>query len=314
MLANPTIVHRLKNDYTITERVYEGDICDLYACKYEVEEVEVEKPPLPKGATAWDRIRLEGEVPEPPDSGMALFKIARSSVDNDLVKHEAVVLRRIWPEGQEDEKFFRYLPRLVDSGEHESLQYNIFPRFSEYVSLADILKAYPDGIDFKDMVWMFKRALVGIGFVHKCSVVHGAMIPPHILVHPVEHGAKLIDWSYAVEDQKHPVKAMVPEWDRYYSEAILNKRRVAPATDIEMITRCMMGLVGGDPKTGKMPDAVPERIQGFMGNLLDNGYVESTWDIAELAWEVHDAFDDLLRKVVGKRKYRPFKMPEASPS
>ena len=33
-----------------------------------------------------------------------------------------------------------------------------------------------------------------------------------------------------------------------------------------------------------------------------------------LGWEIHVAFDELLRKVVGKRKYRPFEMPEVSAS
>lgn len=296
-MDNPTdITTESGQKFTVTEQLFEGDITDLYACDYEVDEVV---KAVKKAPTIWDRLRDDDDI----DPGLGIVKIARNTLDNDLVQHEVEILRYLWPAGQTEEKFYRYLPHCLVSGEYDSRAYNVFPRFDGYISMADILRAYPEGIDFRDMVWMFKRTLAGLGFVHRKEVVHGAIIPPHILVHPTDHGAKIVDWCYAVQYAKHPVKAMVPEWEAYYAEAIPNKRGATPGTDIEMITRCAVGLIGGDPKTGKIPDTVPREIIAFFRRLLD--------DQPENAWTVHEAFDKLLEKVVGKRKYRPFAMPDA---
>jgi len=278
-------------EFTIGERVFDGDICDLHECTYEAEAV------LPEDATAWDRIRLEGEV-----GGQALLKVSRSRTDNDLVEHEANIVRAIYPPDMADEKFFRYLPRLIGSTVVDGRAANIFPRFQGYVSLADILVAYPKGIDFRDMVWMYKRALAGIGFVHS-DVIHGALIPPHILVHPTEHGAKIIDWCYAIQNNRHPVKAMVPAFEDYYAPEILQKRRATTFTDTAMITKCAIGLVGGDPTTGDMPDTVPDEIQAF---LKREAFASGTLS----SWDMHEEFDKVLKRVIGKPKYREFKMPE----
>jgi len=307
-MKNPTpITTESGQKFTVTNQLFEGDIADLYACDYEVDDVVAKGAPK-KAPTIWDRLRDDEDI----DPGLGIFKMARSTWDNDFIEHEAEILRYLWPEGQTEEKFFRYLPHCLCSGQHDSQAYNVFPRFDGYVSMADILRAYPDGIDFRDMVWMFKRTLAGIGFVHRQDVVHGAMIPPHILVHPTDHGAKIVDWCYAVQYAKHPVKAMVPEWGAYYAEAIPNKRGVTPGTDIEMIIRCAIGLIGGNPVTGDFPKTVlqsrsrgrkslPLEVAEFLKELL--------LDLPEDAWKVHERFDKLLEKVVGKRKYRPFVMP-----
>jgi serine/threonine protein kinase len=128
-----------------------------------------------------------------------LAKIARDPRDNDLLANEIAILNALYPKGQKNEKFYRYLPRVVDTAwlpDHHLAMF--LPYYEGYVSLADIIAAYPGGIDFRDMVWMYKRLLAGLGFVGARMVVHGAVLPTHVLVHPTEHGAKIIDWSYAL--------------------------------------------------------------------------------------------------------------------
>ena len=128
-----------------------------------------------------------------------VLKIGRDRKDNDLLENEARILNYLYPSTQKDEKFYRYLPRLLDTARLPDKRHvSIFPLMEGYVSCQDILAAYPQGIDFRDMVWMYKRLLSGIGFAHEMGVVHGAILPPHVLVHPTGHGAKIIDWSYAL--------------------------------------------------------------------------------------------------------------------
>jgi hypothetical protein len=67
-------------------------------------------------------------------------------------------------------------------------------------------------------------------------------------------------------------------------------------------------LLGGDPGTLRMPDAVPGKIQAFLIGCALNAPHARPND----AWELHKEFDELMYRLVGKRKYRPFAMPRPS--
>jgi len=297
--ADPVIVRVKKRKYTIREKLFQGDQCDLYACTYQ-------DPRGPKDGDAWDML-MEDEPtgPEHP----AVLKLVMSAAYNDLADNEVRILKHLYPADQKEEKFYRYLPKPIDSftirGTSGSQRKAIvFPRHEGYISLAQILRAYPKGIDFRDLVWMFKRALAGIGFAHHEGVVHGAVVPDHILVHPKQHGAKVIDWSYAVmrKDGKERVKAFSPPWQDLYAPEILAKQVPTPSTDIYMLAKCAVALLGGDTTTNKMPISVPTQIRGFIESCL----IKSPSRRPDNAWKLHEEFDDLLEKIVGKPRYRPF--------
>ena len=42
--------------------------------------------------------------------------------------------------------------------------------------------AYPDGVDPRDVAWMWRRLLVALGLAHRAGVVHGAVLPEHVLI------------------------------------------------------------------------------------------------------------------------------------
>ena len=130
----------------------------------------------------------------------AVLKVARDFRDNDLLENEARVLNRLYPKHQKEGDFYRYLPRILDTAKVSGgLHVTAFPYFGEYLSLAEILPSFPNGVDFRDVAWMYKRILAALGFIHSKGVIHGAILPTHVLVHPIEHGAKILDWSYALD-------------------------------------------------------------------------------------------------------------------
>jgi hypothetical protein len=73
-------------------------------------------------------------------------------------------------------------------------------------TLADVKRAHPDGVDGRTAVWMWRRILELLAWLHASDVAHGAVLPEHVLVHPRDHGAVLVGWSRAaVGDAKlHP--------------------------------------------------------------------------------------------------------------
>jgi serine/threonine protein kinase len=263
----PVVITRGKRRYVVGAPMASGDLCDIHACTY-----------------------ADGS-----DDRRAVFKIARHAAENDLVQNEARILTKLYPKGTPDEKFFRYLPQLIDTftlrspARSKARQVNVLAMVDEYVSLAEVLAAYPKGIDFRDAVWMLKRMLSGLGFAHVNGVVHGAVLPPHVLVGPVNHGAKVIDWSYAVEAGER-VRAISPAYRTWYAPEVLAKTPPTSATDLYMWAMCAVALMGGDISARTFPATVPRPLASFVGScLLANPRLRP-----QDAWDLHKEFDELL--------------------
>ncbi len=64
-------------------------------------------------------------------------------------------------------------------------------------SLAQVVDANPQGIAPRHAVWLWRRMLEVLAFVHGNGWVHGGIGPDHALVHPENHGVLLIGWSRA---------------------------------------------------------------------------------------------------------------------
>lgn len=65
-------------------------------------------------------------------------------------------------------------------------------------SLAEVQRAHPHGLqDERHAVWLWRRLLDVLGYVHGAGWTHGDVSPGHALVHPGDHGVLLIGWSRA---------------------------------------------------------------------------------------------------------------------
>src|SRR5439155_20075146 len=106
-------------------------------------------------------------------------------------------------------------PRLVESFRHRDpgsgagRRVTVVAAAEGLRSLAEVRAAYPDGVDGRDAVWMWRRLLVALGLAHRAGVVHGAVVDDHVLIQPAQHGVVLVDRCYAVLDGGR-VAALVP--------------------------------------------------------------------------------------------------------
>lgn len=258
-----------------------------------------------------------------------LFKVISDGTNNDLAQTEARVLDKLYPPGAKEERFYRFLPKMHDTfvlkGPGYQRRVNVMQWFPEHRGLDEVLRVFPDGIDFRDMVWMFKRILHGIGHAHENQVIHGALLPPHVMIHPVDHGAKIIDWSYAVELKPAAPKPSAGYWGRphadvygtnphvcaisneyrdFYPPEVLERLTPSPATDIYIAARTCMALIGGTSKV-LIPPSLPRSVAAFFQRCLASHQGQRPQN----AWDAHEELDHILQKAVGKRKYRPFPMP-----
>ena len=64
-------------------------------------------------------------------------------------------------------------------------------------SLAALRANHPGGIDARHLVWMWRRTLDVLAYVHAIGWAHNAIHPGHLLVQPRDHGIVIIGWASA---------------------------------------------------------------------------------------------------------------------
>ena len=157
-------------------------------------------------------------------------------------------------------------------------------------TLADVARAYPDGVDPRAAVWMWRRALEVLGWGHRSGYAHGAVLPEHLLVHPRDHGVVLVGWSHA---ERH-------------AERHGGASRATPAADITAATRTLVGVLGGDPERATLPTAVPGPLADLLVTHADPGARQGRTDDA---WELMERVASAARTAYGPPTYLPFTMP-----
>lgn len=258
-----------KRAYAATGALYKGQIATLYPC-------------------TW----MEGD-----DERQGLMKMPRSPRDSDLMQAEATALKTL---GAAEEKYRPFVPTLVESFRHRDKvsrierRVNVTARLDGFYSLGEVALAYPHGVAHQDAAWMFRRLLTVLGFAHENGIVHGAVIPAHVLIHPAKHGLVLTDWCYSVE-----TKTALRAWDEnmvlFYPPEVEAKEPATQATDIFMAAKTLRALVG--PKSGSA-------LRAFVrGCTLERESMRP-----HDAWDLLGEYDELLYRLYGPRKYRPFKM------
>lgn len=238
--------------------------------------------------------------------GDELLKIPRAPADNDLMEREARALARLDREG--DPRHRAYAPRLVESFRHRESgaaggaerRVNVLRRLDGFHTLDAVRAAYPGGVDPRDAAWMWRRLLVALGWAHRAGVVHGAVVPDHVLIHPARHGLVLVDWCYSVvADPTGTVPALVERYRDLYPPEVTRRRPATPATDIHMASLCMADLMGG---------RVPRPLRSFVRGCTLPAEARRPHD----AWRLLAELDEVLERLYGPRAFRPFTVPDGT--
>jgi hypothetical protein len=283
------IMQTARGSYEFLRLQETGDLCDIYAVAATL-----------KGGEEYS----------------ALGKVAHMAADNDLLRAEALAIGRL-RSSSGDPKRFAFIPELLDTFMYSEVgkprrATNIIARLGGFYSLEQVQAAYPGGITSLDMAWMWRRALAALGYAHGLGIIHGAVVPRHIMIHPEQHGFVLVGWLYAsiTDNGAHPpIKAIVEQYRAWYPEEVLAKRPPNPATDIAMAARAMVAVLGGDPLTGSLPEAtIPKPIRAYLQGCLAPKQTMRPDDALGLLEE----FDELLERLgtpYYPRRFHSFTMP-----
>ncbi|MEU6175963.1 molecular chaperone DnaJ [Streptantibioticus parmotrematis] len=229
-----------------------------------------------------------------------LLKIPLDPADNDLTHREARALTTLATTA--DPRHRAYAPTLVESFRHRDeggteRRVNVLRPLTGFRTLAEVEVAYPGGVDPRDAAWMWRRLLVALGWAHRAGLVHGAVLPEHVLIHPERHGLVLVDWCYATAVGE-TVPALVSRHRDLYPPEVPGRRPATPATDLHLASTCVARLTR---------DLAPRPMRAFLRGCLLPAEARRPHD----AWRLLAELDDLLDRLYGPRVFRPFHLPAA---
>lgn len=134
---------------------------------------------------------------------LATVKLSSASEAASLYAREAEVareLQRLDADGA-GAYFSKLLPEVMSQGAVEGSpgrQCLVLRHPSGFWgSLAALNERQPSGLDPRHGVWIWRRMLEVLNFVHRQGWCHGDIRPEHALVHPADHGVRLIGWAAA---------------------------------------------------------------------------------------------------------------------
>lgn len=191
-----------------------------------------------------------------------IIKVALDPEFNDLVHNEAVILDDLRRKAANIPGTEQFLPRLLDTFIYRGHRnVNVIERAEGYYTLEEIREAYPEGLPPQAAGWMGNRLFECLSMMTVNGVVHGAILPPHVMFHfgdqddPIRHTMQLIDWTLAL--QRDPSTGVWPKRagriERYADFYPPEKAvEVTPATDLAMAAACLQYVMGGDVKTGTL--------------------------------------------------------------
>ncbi|NTV63510.1 MAG: DnaJ domain-containing protein [Oscillochloris sp.] len=235
----------------------------------------------------------------------ALLKVASSPRNSDLLQAEAAALRRL-DEQLEGQALRAHFPTWVESfrlrdASGSQRQVNVLRPEPESYTLAEVLRAYPQGLHPADAAWMFNRILAALASAHSLGLVHGAVLPAHVLIRPSDHNGILIDWCYSVAIGE-PLKAISPDYADDYPPEVAARQGATPASDLYMAARLLVRLLGGS--AGQPPAATPRPIAALLRACLIPAPARRHND----AWQVLADFRSILGDLYGPPAFRPFRM------
>lgn len=136
-----------------------------------------------------------------------ILKIGAPTGRKDVFDREIAALTALQASKGADAAYFTTrLPQVVQCGlttgtpgyEHQVLVLRHACGF--WGSLDQARASHPAGVDARHIVWIWRRTLEALGFVHRQGWSHGDLRPEHLLVHPRDHGILLCGWSRARSD------------------------------------------------------------------------------------------------------------------
>ncbi len=243
---------------------------------------------------------------------LVILKLLRERKDAELFDNEWESLQMLQrSEARGADTFATLIPQPVlhgdlGPGQHAGRRVSIFRWESGFRhTMEEVFRAYPQGIPPRASIWVWRRILETLSFIHASGMAHGAVLPPHLLIQDNEHGVRLVGYSRTGRaGEKLP--AVSTGFDAFYPPPPKSKPTLTAKLDLVMSARCITAVLGGDPATGSLPEAVPAPLAEIVQRIARADPVAKP---VEDAWAIREELGEIADKVFGPPQYIPIVLP-----
>ena len=240
---------------------------------------------------------------------LAIIKLLRDHQDTTLFDKEWEVLQQLQgSEAPGSDTFTTLLPQPIvrgniSAGSHAGQRVHIFRWTSGfYHTLEEVRGAYPQGIPPRASIWVWRRLLEVLAFIHNSGMVHGAVLPAHLLIQENEHGVRLVGYGSAGPVDTR-LRTVAPRVESFYPGSA---RSLTAQLDITMSARCIVAILGGNPETGTLPGTVPPRLARLVRQVaLTDPNTSARGD----SWSIREELGVIAGEVFGPPQFIPIVMP-----
>jgi hypothetical protein len=236
-----------------------------------------------------------------------VLKVLRSCEDEALAQNEQAVLARLEGSAAPGSAYFTTLvPQRAFSGvltgagfpSAFAAAFRRAPGLTH--TLEQVAQAFPAGIDPRHAVWLWRRALELLGWLHRSGVVHGQILPAHVLVDAREHAVGLVGFSCAGSIGRVP-NIVDPQMAELYPAP--GKLELSQATDLIMLARCFQRALGG---LALGIPGIPAHVPAPVGRLLaEQAAGAGSTDAAAISREV----SQVARACFGPPRFIELELP-----
>ena len=230
-----------------------------------------------------DGCELLSAVSAGPLPARVTIKLARGA-DSGLATEAGVLERLQALEVPSSAYFSQRLPQLVAFGVADAFG----DRRDALVTrspvgyggtLDDVLAQHPDGLrDPRHAVWLWRRVLEVLAYVHGAGWSHADLRPAHWLVNPADHGVLLIGWRHA-------------------------RPGGSAARDLMQSAWVVRALLHGD---GDDPPPLDARVPAPLAELLRLASEDAAWCAQQGAAEIDRRLAAAAREAFGPPRFVPF--------
>ena len=199
------------------------------------------------------------------------------------------------------EQYGKHLPRILGHFRMKDHRFALVLEKLDGLNLVQLRERFPLGIEPRHVIWIFRRTLSVLGYVHSQGVLHGNITPEHILVRPKDHNVWLLDWTRSINPRVsgqqfrliHPIYGP-PEAKR--------KQPALPASDLYALALCMIYALGGEPGDRNPPTGTPEPLARLIQALLRESPLQRPRD----AWALYNQLEGIRDTLFGPHRFVEF--------
>lgn len=265
---------------------------------------EARRPPVvlksPKRTYALISRRFVGDVADlhlaEADGKQYLVKVSRVPGAEKILDRERQVLTELHTAAS-DASYRLYFPLIAESfPAHDGFKrrVNVFAHEPGWYSLEEVVARHTDGLGGRHLVWIFKRLITAIGFAQRHGIVHGAVLPCHILVRPKDHAVRLVGWGQSVPIGEL-LKSIASRFKASYPPEPFAKKPALSGADVCLAARSLLWTT---------VETEPRKLFDFLRGCQ----IDGQWSRDVDAWELYEEFSELAELLYGKPQFVPLEM------